>query len=128
MEWDPFLGVIADKLSVERSDLILSSLEWHWLKPASSPWLPIQDEPGFLSMLKKVKSKPEPYVIIHMQAPIKKGGAAGSRAGSSGNALSIFDDPESDFEDGPVGKKVHKIISRSYLLYSILAGKAGRRA
>ena len=72
IEWDAFLGVVAEKLMVVPSTLVVTSFEWHWLKPASSPWLPIQDENGFASMLKKVKTKSDPYIIVCMQAPIKK--------------------------------------------------------
>ena len=60
IEWDAFLGVVSEKLMVVPSTLIVTSFEWHWLKPASSPWLPIQDEKGFVSMLKKVKTKSDP--------------------------------------------------------------------
>ena len=73
-EWDTFLKIITDKLSVEHTDLVFSSFEWHWLKPASGPWLPLQDEGGFASMMKKVKSKSDPYIIVHMQAPVRKRG------------------------------------------------------
>jgi hypothetical protein len=73
-EWDAFLEIITDKLSVEHTDLVFSSFEWHWLKPASGPWLPLQDEGGFASMMKKVKSKSDPYIIVCMQAPVRKRG------------------------------------------------------
>ena len=65
--WDAFLQVVAKNLMVVPSSLIVTSFEWHWLKLASGPWLPIQDENGFTSMLKKVKSKSNPYIIVHMQ-------------------------------------------------------------
>src|SRR6266576_550410 len=68
--WDGFLKVIAKKLTVVPFTLVVPSFEWHWLKPASSPWLPAQDENRFASMLKKIKMKSKPYVIICMQAPI----------------------------------------------------------
>ncbi len=68
--WDGFLKVIAEKLTVVPFTLVVPSFEWHWLKPASSPWLPAQDENRFASMLKKIKMKSEPYVIICMQVPI----------------------------------------------------------
>jgi len=68
--WDGFLKVVAEKLMVVPSTLVVPSFEWHWLKPASSPWLPAQDENRFASMLKKIKMKSEPYVIICMQVPI----------------------------------------------------------
>ncbi|KAF8502634.1 hypothetical protein F5888DRAFT_1867499 [Russula emetica] len=76
-------------------------LEWHWLKPSSGPWLPVQDETGFASMLKKVKSKFEPYVIVRMQAPVKK-----KAAESSENTWDAVDEAESNFEDRPGAKKV----------------------
>ena len=60
IEWDAFLRVVAEKLMVVPSTLVVTSFEWHWLKPASSPWLPIQDENGFASMLQKVKTNPIP--------------------------------------------------------------------
>jgi hypothetical protein len=56
-EWDTFLKIITDKLSVEHTDLVFSSFEWHWLKPASGPWLPLQDEGGFALMMKKVNAR-----------------------------------------------------------------------
>src|SRR6266852_3788918 len=62
--WDAFLDVVAEKLMVVPSSLVVIGFEWHWLKPASGPWLPVQNENGFASMLKKVKSKSEPYVIV----------------------------------------------------------------
>jgi hypothetical protein len=73
-EWDAFLEIITNKLSVEHTDLVFSSFEWHWLKPTSGPWLPLQDEGGFASMMKKVKSKSDPYIIVCMQAPVRKRG------------------------------------------------------
>ena len=54
------------------SSLIVTSFEWYWLKLASGPWLPVQNENGFTSMLKKVKLKSNPYIIICMQAPIQR--------------------------------------------------------
>ena len=95
IEWDAFLDIIAEKLSLRHFDLVVPSLEWHWLKPASSPWLPVQDKAGLTSMLKKVRSKSEPYVIVRMQVPQKKA-----------NPLDIFEDPGTDLEDNPVAKKV----------------------
>src|SRR6266576_2556601 len=76
--WFAFLGIIAEKLAVQPSDLIVTSLVWHWLKLASGPWLPVQDENGLISMLKKIKTKTEPYVIIQMQVPVQKKAAGPS--------------------------------------------------
>ena len=114
--WVTFLGIIAEKLAVEPSDLVMTSLEWHWLKPASGPWLPVQDESGFASMLKKVRTKIEPYVIIRMPVPVKK-----REAEPSGSTWDVVDELDSDFEDDRVAKKVRIriIISLSYILHSI---------
>ena len=92
IEWDAFLGVVAEKLMVVPSTLVVTSFEWHWLKPASSPWLPIQDENGFASMLKKVKTKSDPYIIVCMQAPIQRKATATS-------VFDIEDELDSDLED-----------------------------
>ena len=54
-----------------------------------------------MSILKKVKLKPEPYVIIHMQALAKR-----KVAELVGNAWDIMNEVESDFEDRLVLKKV----------------------
>ena len=95
-QWDAFLGILAEKISVEPSHLPVASFEWHWLKPTSGPWLPVQDKNGFTSMIRKVKSKSEPYVIIRMQVLVKNKAAA----------LDAVDELESDLEDNPVSKKV----------------------
>ena len=39
--WEAFLGVIANKLMIVPSSLVTMSFTWHWLKPASGPWLPV---------------------------------------------------------------------------------------
>jgi len=101
IKWDMFLGFVADKLMVRSSSLAISTFEWHWLKPASSPWLPLQDENRLASILKKVKSKLKPYVIICMQAPVQKK----VTASSAGNTWKV-DALDSDLEENPVAKKV----------------------
>ena len=121
--WDAFLGVIAEKLMVGPSSLTVSSFEWHWLKPASSPWLPIQDENGLASMIKKAKSKPEPYVIIRMQAPVQK-----KATGSLGNAWDAVDELDSDLDEVSVTKKVRIPHHLNGFGTQFLAGKAGRCA
>ena len=73
-KWNALLEIITNKLSVEHTDLVFSSFKWHWLKPTSGPWLPLQDKGSFASMMKKVKLKSDPYIIIHMQAPVRKRG------------------------------------------------------
>lgn len=68
------MNIVTKKLSVEHTDLVVSSFEWHWLKPTSGPWLPLQDEAGFALMVKKVKMKSDPYIIVRMCAPVRKRG------------------------------------------------------
>ena len=101
--WVTFLDIVAKKLAAEPSDLVITSFEWHWLKPASGPWLPVQDENGFASMLKKIRTrtKIEPFIIVRMHAPVKK-----RVAESLGNTWDVADELDSDVEDGRVAKKV----------------------
>ena len=101
---------MAKKLAVEPSNLIINSFKWHWLKPASGPWLPVQDENGFSSMLKKIKAKTEPYIIICMQVPAKKKVV--------GFLFDLEADLYSDLEDTLVVKKVRSITY--YRAYPIL--------
>jgi hypothetical protein len=117
--WDAFLRLIAEKLLVVPSSLILSSFTWHWLKPASGPWLPVENENGFASMLKKVKSKSEPYIIIRMSAPTQR-----KAAESSGNAWDVEDELDSDLEDSLASKKV-SIPSHQKISTESIAGKTG---
>ena len=105
-EWDAFLGIIAEKISLEPSHLLVSSFEWHWLKPASGPWLPVQDENGFTSMLRKIKSKSELYIIVRMQVLVRS------------KALDAVNEHKSNFEDNTVSKKVHVYsMSQTYFTY-----------
>ena len=119
--WDTFLRVVAEKLMVVPSSLVIASFAWHWLKPASSPWLPVQDENGFVSMLKKVKTKAEPYVIIRMSAPTER-----RVAESSGNAWDAVDELDSDLEDNTISKKVSSSLIKGFGT-QYLSGKIGRR-
>jgi hypothetical protein len=98
--WHGFLGIIATKLDTVPLNLRIKTFEWRWLKPANSLWLPIQDENGFISMMKKVKAKKtEPYVILHMDAPPPS-------AQTPGNSSTVIDDSESDLDDNSLVKKV----------------------
>jgi hypothetical protein len=68
--WLEFLQLIAKTLQCQPNHLKTTLFEWHWLKPASSPWLPLQSEGGLISLLNKVTTKPEPYVIMRVQPPL----------------------------------------------------------
>jgi len=117
--WATFLGTIAEKLAVQPPDLVITSFEWHWLKPASSPWLPVQDESGFASMLKKIRAKSEAYIIIRMHVPLQR-----RAAGSSGNTWGGEDEFESDVEENSVAKKVRITHHLPNICTDFLAGKA----
>lgn len=93
--WDDFLGIVAEMLTVQRGNLAINSFEWHFLKPASGAWLPLQSNTGFISMLRKISGKLDAYVIVRMQSPkpdhttptrpwITTGGAVGSLADNTG--------------------------------------------
>src|SRR5258707_9461906 len=125
--WDAFLEMVAEKICIQRSDLPISTFEWHWLKPASGPWLPVQDENGFASMVKKIKRiklKSKAYVMVHMDVPGKNQASA-----SSGNARDIGEEEIGlDLEESPVSKKVCFISHLSVFSIQFLAEEAGRRA
>ena len=109
---------ISQKLSIERMNLVVSSLEWHWVKPSSGPWIPVQDELGYASMVKKLKVKSKPYIMIRMWLPVKK---------RVGIAWDVSDELDSDVEDNPclASKKVCILFLLSMSNTQLLIGKAG---
>ena len=118
MGWNGFLTFISQKLFVERMDLVSLSLEWHWVKPSSGPWIPVQDELGYVSIVKKLKVKFEPYIMICMQSPVKK---------RAGTAWDVLDEPDSNVDDNPrlASKKVRVPFLLSMSNTQLLIGKAG---
>ncbi|KAH9969962.1 hypothetical protein BJV74DRAFT_909308 [Russula compacta] len=63
--WDGFLQEIATLIKCQVDQLAVGSFEWHWLKPANSPWLPLQSKNGLASMFNKLTTcKGPPYVIV----------------------------------------------------------------
>ena len=70
-------------------------------------------------MLRKVKTKVEPYVIIRMRAPTER-----KAAESLGNAWDIVDELDSDSEDNTISKKVSPSLIRTFGT-QYLAGKTG---
>ncbi len=124
IKWNAFLRMMAEEIGIEHSDLLVATFEWHWLRPASSPWLPVRDENGFASMVKKVKAKcevkAETYVMFHMDALGK------SRLSAlSGNAQDV--EEEIDLEE-PVAKKVRCIPNLTVYSIQSLADEAGQCA
>ena len=61
MKWGEFLGSIAKMLSVQPGNLTINTFEWRFLKPANGAWLPVQHQTGFISLARKVATKPDPY-------------------------------------------------------------------
>ena len=118
MGWNGFLMFISQKLSVEHMDLIVLSLKWHWVKPSSGPWITVQNESGYVSMVKKLKVKSKPYIMICMQLPVKK---------RAGTAWDVSDELDSDVEDNPhlASKKVRILFLLCVSNTQLLIGKAG---
>ncbi|KIM70984.1 hypothetical protein PILCRDRAFT_94066, partial [Piloderma croceum F 1598] len=68
--WAKFLTQIAGIVDSSQHLLTVSSFEWRWQKPANSIWVPLRDENGYLSFLRKIcEVKTSPYVIFRMNAP-----------------------------------------------------------
>lgn len=75
--WEGILNRLAACLHTDESFLALHSMEWRWLWPANSAWLPLRDPNGFLSLLKQLKtSQPRgvtnTYIIIRMDEPARQ--------------------------------------------------------
>jgi len=60
---------VAKLLETQVDNLMTSTFEWHWLKPANGTWLPLRDEWGLGSLVKQILMKTDPYVILQMQPP-----------------------------------------------------------
>ena len=68
--WEQLLLTVSDMFQSKPANLAIANFEWHWLKPASGPWLPLQTSMGLLSILKQVVTcKTHPYVLLCMQSP-----------------------------------------------------------
>ena len=69
-------------------------------------------------MLKKVKLKSDPYIIVHMQAPIQR---------KAMECLwDVMDEPDSDLEDNWATKKVRIPHHLSRFDTQFLEGKTGQ--
>ena len=71
--WEDFKNVVAKELSCNAPQLAVNSFEWHFSKPQNSPWVPVNGEHGWESLVKQVSTKiakdPSSYVILRMQPP-----------------------------------------------------------
>jgi hypothetical protein len=73
VSWEAFVGVVAKEVSCTTGQLAVSSFEWHFSKPQNSPWVPLNSEHGWESLVKQVTAKmskdQSSYVILRMQPP-----------------------------------------------------------
>ncbi|KAJ6611843.1 hypothetical protein B0H10DRAFT_2192734 [Mycena sp. CBHHK59/15] len=108
--WDDSVDALAELLGTSSQFLVVSSMEWHWLKPQNSVWLPLRNESGYSSLVKQLLSPPKGVSPAHGHP---KQSAGGQVHGPSG-PLSGIDIPEpswewdeeiSDDDDGPKKKK-----------------------
>jgi hypothetical protein len=68
--WPEFLTQMAHIVDSSSHLLTVSSFEWRWQKPANSLWVPLRDESGYTSFLRKLHAvKSSPYIIFRMDAP-----------------------------------------------------------
>jgi len=76
MEWEAFLEVIAEVLETEPGFLFIDSMEWRWVKPANSMFLPLRSRLAYISMIKQLKAPPKnvsgSYIIVRMDEPVRK--------------------------------------------------------
>ncbi|KAJ7742112.1 hypothetical protein DFH07DRAFT_777789 [Mycena maculata] len=122
MVWEDALDAIAVLLGTTSEFLVISSIEWCWLKPQNSAWLPLRNLGGYSSLIKQILSPPKAvsmaYIIVKMdklmRAPPKVSmpwvsqPVAGPSSGPSSfestyRAVVGFEDPVSD-DDGDKGK------------------------
>ncbi|KAF8185562.1 hypothetical protein K438DRAFT_1973860 [Mycena galopus ATCC 62051] len=59
MTWDYMVNTIAKLLGTSPEFLVISSMEWRWLKPQNSPWLPLRNESGFASLIRQLLLPPK---------------------------------------------------------------------
>ncbi|KAJ7643388.1 hypothetical protein DFH06DRAFT_1426368 [Mycena polygramma] len=123
MTWGDLVDTFGELLETSGEFLVISSVQWRWLKPANSSWLPLRDARGHASLIKQVLSPPKAvsstYIIVRMDEPMKAPPPVSmpwaSRAGagpSSGpgafestyRAVMGFDDEPSDDDDNPKKK------------------------
>jgi len=71
-------------------------------------------------MMKKVKLKSDPYIIVRMQAPVRKRGQF-----IVGSIWDDVDEPELDSKDNRTSKKVHSCTILVLICAQSLIGKAG---
>ncbi|KAK6988800.1 hypothetical protein R3P38DRAFT_3094426 [Favolaschia claudopus] len=118
MDYDVFLEVLAEKLSATPNFLVLSSMEWRYVKPANSVWLPLRDLDGYKSLIKNIlkpgKGVSATYIIVRMKNPVKPPATQATPWATQPTATSSrytgaaegADEPELSDDEGLPKKKV----------------------
>ncbi|KAH9973420.1 hypothetical protein BJV74DRAFT_798980 [Russula compacta] len=124
--WDGFLQEIATLIKCQVDQLVVGSFEWHWLKPANSPWLPLQSKNGLASMFNKLTTCKGPLYVIVWMDPLKVNIQEPALPwASSGIAADPFGDDVLSDSDAPVTKKgkidyeLEKIATKLVNMYSV---------
>ncbi|KAG6907299.1 hypothetical protein DXG01_009492 [Tephrocybe rancida] len=108
VNWAGLQTIISDGLKTTVDCLPLLSNQCHFLKPANSPWLPLNTEPVMQIMLRQVEGKANAYVVFHMSPPLKKPSMAlpwDDVSTSSTVAGGVDEDEQSDDNGHPVSKQ-----------------------
>ncbi|KAJ7202250.1 hypothetical protein B0H12DRAFT_1330823 [Mycena haematopus] len=76
MDLNGLLEQLAEAVDSEIPFLAAASVEWRWLKPANSLFLPLRNDTGFKSLMNQIRNPPKNvssrYIIIQMDAPVRK--------------------------------------------------------
>ncbi|KAJ6523460.1 hypothetical protein DFH09DRAFT_1420868 [Mycena vulgaris] len=117
MNYTQLLEALADAMETEPVFLPSASMEWRWLKPANSAFLPLRSQAGLTSLLKQICTPPSrnvssKYIIIKMNEPVKRPATQHMPWSASGSGASsqAFDPAagadEDDSGDGGAKPKV----------------------
>ncbi|KAJ6560738.1 hypothetical protein B0H10DRAFT_1966851 [Mycena sp. CBHHK59/15] len=75
MTWGDSVDAYAELLGTSSEFLVVSSMEWCWLKPQNSPSLPLHNGSGYNSLTKQLLSPPKgaspAYIIVKMDELMK---------------------------------------------------------
>ncbi|KAF8142390.1 hypothetical protein K438DRAFT_2030097 [Mycena galopus ATCC 62051] len=75
MIWEDALEAIADLLGTSTPYLVLSSMEWRWVKPKNSARLPLRDFRGYNALIRQLLNPPKgvsaTQVIVATSQPMK---------------------------------------------------------
>ncbi|KAF8173508.1 hypothetical protein K438DRAFT_2051122 [Mycena galopus ATCC 62051] len=75
MAWEDAIDAVVILLGTTSEFLVISSIEWRWLKPQNSAWLPLRSLGGYSSLIKQILSPPKAvsmaYIIVKMDEPMR---------------------------------------------------------